>query len=85
MSYRVTWQRAAKNDLADIWLNAPDQNAVTMASAEIDRLLKDDPLHIGSAMRSSIHRQLGVPPLGVLYEVVEDDKRMIVQAVFRVG
>lgn len=85
MNYRVTWQRAAKNDLADIWLNAADQNAVTVASAEIDRLLSDNPLQVGSAMRSSIHRRLGVSPLGVLYEVIEDDKRVVVQAVFTVA
>jgi plasmid stabilization system protein ParE len=85
MSYRVIWPRAARNDLADIWLNAPDQNAVTAASAEIDRLLEDDPLHAGHPMLSSVHRRLAVPPLGVLYEVVEDDKRVIVEAVFAVS
>ena len=85
MSYRVIWPRAARNDLADIWMNSPDRNDVTAASAEIDRLLKDDPLRVGQPMQSSVRRRLTVPPLGVLYEVIEDDKRVLVQAVFRVA
>jgi hypothetical protein len=85
MSYRVIWPRAARNDLADIWLNSPDQTQVTFASAEIDRLLEDDPLRVGVPMQSSVRRRLTIPPLGVLYEVIEDDKRVVVNAVFRVA
>lgn len=85
MSYRVIWPRAARNDLADIWLNAADQNAVTSASAEIDRQLGAEPLRAGRPMRSSVRRRLVVPPLGVLYEVIEDDKRVVVLTVFRIA
>lgn len=85
MSYRVIWPRAARNDLADIWLNSADRNDVTTGSAEIDRLLEDDPLHVGQPMQSSVRRRLTIPPLGVLFEVIEDDKRVIVLTVFRVA
>lgn len=85
MSYTVRWRKKAWNDLADIWLNASDQAAVTAASAAIESRLKRDPLRVGRAVRSSVHRGYSVPPLGVLFEVIEDDKRVIVLAVFRVA
>ena len=82
MSYLVLWRKNSRNELTNLWLSASDRNAVTAATAEIDRVLADQPLYAGHPVRSSVHRQLGIPPLGVLYEVIEDDKRVVVLAVF---
>ena len=40
--YTVVWLRDAIDDLGEIWLAAQDRNAVTIASAEIDRELATD-------------------------------------------
>ena len=82
MSYVVLWRKNARDELTNLWLYSPDRNDITSATAKIDTLLADSPLYEGYPLRSSVHRRLSVPPLGVLYEVIEDDKRVIVLAVF---
>lgn len=81
----VEFETAADNDLAAIWMAAPDRNAVTNASNELDQAMADDPLTLGESRESSVRRVAFCPPLGVHFEVIEDDKRVIVEAVFRVA
>lgn len=45
--YRVRWTRKASNQLAAIWTDAMDQNAVTIASHRIDQALASDPENQG--------------------------------------
>jgi plasmid stabilization system protein ParE len=85
MKYVVLWPKGATNDLTEIWLDSADRQQVTDASDEIDRLLKRHPLRVGQPMESSVQRRLVLPPLGVHYEVIEDDKRVIVLAVFEIA
>ena len=82
MSYVVLWPKGAMDDLTQIWLGSQLRDQVTTASAEIDQQLKSQPLRIGQPMQSSVQRRYLCPPLGVFYEVIEDDKRVIVLAVF---
>lgn len=84
-NYDVDFETAADNDLAAIWLAASDRNAVTEASNELDEAMADDPLTLGESRESSVRRVAFCPPIGVHFEVVEDDKRVIVEAVFRVA
>lgn len=83
--YDVEWGPQAENMLAAIWMIATDRDAVNDAAAEIDRRLARDPLQFGESRTSSVHRVGYVLPLGVEYEVIEDDKRVIVQGVFAVS
>ena len=82
MNYRVDWEPLAEQELAAIWNAAPDRNAVTAAASSLDRLLAHDPLRLGESRTSSVHRIAYHDILGVEYEVVEDDKLVIVHAVF---
>lgn len=84
MTYELIWNPAAENDLAKIWLAAEDRPAVRRASAEIDWVLARTPLGIGTVQESSVHRIAYFDCLAADYEVIEDDKRVIVQAVFAV-
>jgi hypothetical protein len=84
MKYDVVWGPRAEAMLAAIWVAAPNRAAVTSAAARIDKRLAIDPLHLGESRTSSVHRYAFHPPLGIEFEVVEDDKRVIVQGVFRV-
>ncbi len=84
MRYEVIWQRAAENELAAVWAAATDRDAVTQAAAEIDWHLARDPLRLGEARTSSVHRIVSNPPIAVEFEVIEDDKRVIVQGVFAI-
>ncbi|MBY0513101.1 MAG: hypothetical protein K2P78_04220 [Gemmataceae bacterium] len=82
MNYRVEWAPTAEQQLADVWLAARDRNAVTAASAWFDHQLEFFPLLVGRSWISSVYRLARHGPLGVEFEVIEDDKRVIVHGVF---
>lgn len=85
MKYDVAWGPRAEAMLAAAWLAAPDRAAVTRAASRLDAQLAVDPLHLGESRTYSVHRIAFDPPLGIEFEVVEDDKRVIVQGVFAVS
>jgi hypothetical protein len=82
--YTVVWKRSAEQQLAALWLLASNRNAVTRAAARIDLLLWADPDQQGTPIFDTI-RQLIVPPLGVEFEVVEDDRIVWVLSVWTVS
>ena len=82
MNYRVDWAPRAEQRLAAAWLTAADRTAVAVAAARLDAYLARDPLHLGDALDSSVHRVAFFEPIGAEFEVIEDDKRVIVQGVF---
>ncbi len=84
MKYQVIWQNIAEEELAAIWLASPDRNTVSSAAAWFDSRLSRLPLSLGESRDSSVHRIAYHPPIGIEFEVIEDDKRVIVQGVFSV-
>lgn len=72
-SYSVEWTPEADDLLADIWINAPDRQAVTRAQATIDRLLSHSPKTAGSHISEGLYH-LHVVPLRVAYSIDEDQK-----------
>jgi plasmid stabilization system protein ParE len=76
----VTYRPSAENDLANIWLNAVDREAVAHAADEIDRLLGSKPLDVGEA-RAGSTRIIIERPLTLLYEVFPDDCHVSVHAI----
>jgi hypothetical protein len=85
MNYTVVWVPPAEEELATIWLAAADQAAVTAAVYRLEQRLSRDPLHAGEARWSSVQRVVTDLPLGIDFEVIEDDKRVLVQSVWTVG
>lgn len=81
MNYEVVWGPRAERMLAAVWL-AADQDGVTVAAAWLDAALARNPLRIGESRQASVYRVAHCRPIGVEYEVIEDDKRVIVQGVF---
>jgi mRNA-degrading endonuclease RelE of RelBE toxin-antitoxin system len=67
-------------DLADIWLIAPDRQAVTDAQARIDELLSQDPVRHGQHLSEGLYR-LRVPPLTITYTVDPDRREVEVTSV----
>jgi hypothetical protein len=49
MNYRVRWIPSAEQDLARLWLNAADRNAVSRGAHLIDRELERDPDNAGES------------------------------------
>ena len=82
MIYTVTWTTKAQNDLADIWVTAPDRAAVTTASNQIDANLRRDP-YGASESRTDQSRIMIVAPLAISYDVSDDDCLVAVWGVWR--
>jgi hypothetical protein len=79
--YTVRWTRKARlHQLAQVWLDAPDRNAVTAAANEVDRLLASDPAGQGESRAAGL-RVLIVEPLMVGYSIDENAGRVIVFSV----
>ena len=84
MKYTVGWTGAALRELASEWIQAEDRAAVSAASNEIDRWLAEGPRDQGES-RSGMVRIMLVRPLAVEFEIIEDDCKVRVLAVWRVG
>ena len=82
MNYSVQWTEDALDELADVWLAAAERNAVTAASHRLDQDLANDPYAIGFPRNSSVNRTAVDPPLGIDYEIIEDDKKVRVLRVW---
>lgn len=75
MKYTVIWLPNAEQELAALWLNAPDRGAVTKAAAVMDQLLEKEPENEGES-RPNGRRILFAAPLAAIYRV-HSDKRQV--------
>ena len=73
--YTVVWHHDARDELAQLWLDAENRNAVTLAASTIDRHLATDASDKGTAIPDNL-RQLTVPPLRVRFAVSEPDRML---------
>jgi hypothetical protein len=80
MKWTVTYLPASQDDLANIWLNAPDPQAVAEAADAIDHILTIKPLGAGES-RAGSSRIIIAHPLTVLYDVYPEDTLVEVFAV----
>jgi len=71
--YTVVWVQSAQDELAELWLSAPNRNAVTTAAHAIDEKLGEDAADKGSELSEGL-RSLFEPPLKVIFTVSEDDR-----------
>jgi hypothetical protein len=80
-AYTVGWDPAAEHELGDIYLDADDPNLVTAASAKVDYLLAQDPIHYGQLLSEGLYR-IYVSPLLVFYTVDVNRKHAQVTNVY---
>jgi plasmid stabilization system protein ParE len=74
MRYTVVWSEAAQNELARIWLQAPNRQAVTQAAHWIEAKLAVFPETKGEEFYGD--RLLVRPPLHVVFAVSPDDRKV---------
>lgn len=67
MRFTVIWSQSAQDQLALLWLNATDRNAVTVAQHQVDQLLRVDLDTQGIPFFGS--RLLLASPLHVLFTI----------------
>jgi hypothetical protein len=85
MRYAVEWVPQAEDDLTTIWLAATDRDAVALAVHRLENALAFDPLRLGEGRESSVHRFTTYQMLSIMFEVIEDDKKVLVHGVFAIG
>ena len=81
--FTVVWHKLARDELAEIWLDATDRRAIAAAADAIDLLLATDADDKGEEVSTRL-RMLSMPPLDVLLSVRELDRIAKVIAVRRV-
>jgi hypothetical protein len=72
MTFTVTYKPSAEQELADVWINAPDRQAVTSAGNRIDQLLRTNPHQQGEARQDNVRVFVERPP-AVQFEIHDDD------------
>jgi len=77
MKYTVVWKSAAKRQIAEIWMQAPNRKEVTSAANAIDATLRLQPHSCGES-RGTNFRLVIEMPLGVFYAVNEEDRLVTV-------
>ena len=71
--YTVVWVRSAQGELVELWMNAPNRDAVTIATHAIDQELGQDAPAKGAALSEGL-RSFSAPPLKAIFTVREDDR-----------
>jgi plasmid stabilization system protein ParE len=80
--YELIWAMTAEQQLAEVWLTGADRRAITAAANWLEERMAMAPLRLGQPGTSSVQRVAFRDPLGIEFEVIEDDKRVIVLAVW---
>ena len=80
MKFTVVWKSAAERQLADIWLEATDRQAITSASEAIESALATRPEELGES-RPLDCRLAFVDPLAVTFRVTAADRLVEVLSV----
>jgi hypothetical protein len=82
MTYTVVWINSALDELAELWNTAEDRQDVTNAANRIDASLRSHPYLHSESQEQDLRIQF-VPPLAVLFEVSDADRKVVVRAVWR--
>ena len=75
MDYRIEATTWAEAQLALMWIDIADRNALTVAANTLDRQLRKAPSQVGIAT-SRGKRIVCEPPLGVVF-IVDEQRRLV--------
>ena len=82
MKYTVVFTELADDELAAAWLKSTDRKTVTNTANQLEFLLSNDPLNAGESRDSSLNRIIWGDPIGMTFEVIPDDYKVIVHSVW---
>jgi hypothetical protein len=80
MKWTVIYRPSAKSQLASLWMQAVDREAVARAANSADREFATAPLTAGES-REGNQRILIEPPLAFLFDVNDQDRTVLVWSV----
>ena len=78
--HTVVWLQDAQAELAQIWLDSVEREAVTQATSRIDSVLAVDPQSKGQPLAEGL-RKLRIAPLEVAFVARDEDRTVEVASV----
>jgi len=81
MTRTVVWKPSAQQDLAALWLASSNRKGVTAATHQIERMLATNAENVGQISFDTVST-LVVLPLGVEFEIIEEDRLVWVLSVW---
>ena len=79
--YEVIWAEVAIDQLTAMCVEHGDQlSAISATAYELERLLSRSPWQQGESRQAMHIRHFYVPPVAVEYEIIEDDKQVLIYA-----
>lgn len=77
--YQVLWSPSAEEQLASLWLKAPNRDVFRLAADKLDELLTTAPRELGES-RDANDRIFISKSLAILFEVIDADMTVVVLA-----
>ena len=81
MKYTVVWIPEAEEELAAIWNSATDRQEIAAAANSLDAQFARNPAAVGES-RPDAQRIAFCLPLGIRFQILEDDRLVRVLAVW---
>ena len=81
MTFAIFWKPIAEEHLADIWLVAPDRNAVTRDAHDLELVMEVFASAVGEISFDTV-RVYTYGSLTVEYEVYESEKQVLIMDVW---
>ena len=82
MRYALEWIPPAEDELIVLWTTAPDQALITEVVSHLEKLLSLDPYRVGESRQSSVSRVVLSSPVGLSFDIIEDDKRVLILSIW---
>jgi hypothetical protein len=82
MKFTVIWRPEAEEELAQLWVDASDRNAIARAAISFDAALRRAPLDVGESQNEPT-RLAFIDPFAFIFDVFPDDCRVLVKTVWR--
>jgi hypothetical protein len=84
MKYVVEWTPPAEDELIALWTAAVDQSLAAAVVHRLEQRLQINP-YAGQRRQSSVNRILLSSHIGLLFDMIEDDKKVLVLLVWSIG
>ena len=81
MKYAVEWSPPTEDELITLWTAASDQSLVTAVVQRLEQRLRINP-YVGQVRQSSVNRVVVSSPIGIWFDIIEDDKKVLVLSVW---
>jgi|GEM_PF-1731733 len=84
MKYTVEYAPPAEDELVALWTNASDKRLVKATVNRLELPMSPDPKQVGESRGSPLTRIVLSSPLGLWFDIIEDDRKVLVLSVWEI-